>query len=755
MPQEDWPKGMERFDMFVRLRDGDARYRAICWNPVDRKLHVLKLVAQGSPQGPGEWSVWSADAPDAPLKDIRRLDTEGIPDYMKLPLDLFPPEYRSALKGFARRKVILEAFCMLDVGGRGDPDDYVFNDLVVTEPRARKAALNFVILATGYHRAYAAQIQKLFHQHCHFGGHENSMLAQHAEKGKSGRRPNLVNKPGALTHAERQDKLRSIATGKARRLKRPSVSDHEKETKFLDALRRYWVKQRWSLAKTYRQMLIDHYSDIPEELHPTYDTFQRIANDELIPKYHLREERDGVDVHDAHSAIHSGSATDYTQGKFETVDVDGWVPKVRLRALVNGKWKKLYAKVLFAVSRNSRAVLGIEIVLTGEDSTAYRRCIASCFMDKSELAKRLGLERPEGLLHGNINFVFFDNGSGPTGANAQIICKKMRLGAAIAPPARGRAKACVESFNNFMINALLDLPGAYTRANSPLSKDQRRNSLLKNGTSLGLFIRSVYETVAAYNLDASRPQLLSHQNFMAGKGSSPKELFEFQQGQRRGDARKKWSERELLTRFIDWEPRTVVNGRVLFETVRYSSPRLEAWAEGQIRNGDPLDVDVKRFTSDPLYLVWKPRSSDEVAGLKIIRDDLDKVQNTTWQELKLVGYATQALAKPGEKKPKQSGRLKVEQHNGVRDAVRHRTATGEIHDIAGATMTDARQIAILENNRKWDEREAAALGLEKRPVTPAPAPPTAPETPAEAEYDAWLKAKKAARDERRRGVDEP
>lgn len=721
----------------------------MCWNPVDKQLHVLKLVAEGSPQGPGEWGVWSADAPDAPLRDIRRLDADGIPDYMKLPLDLIPPKYRNALNGFGRRTVILQAFCMLDTGGNGNSKDYVFNDLIVTDQHARKEALDFVISAMGVHRAYAAQIRKLLHQHCHFGGHDNSMLAQHAEKGKSGRRPNLVNKPGALTHAERQDRLRSIATGKPRRLKKLPVGDHEKETKFLVALKRYWVGEKWSLAKTHRHLLADHYADVVEELRPTYDTFQRIANNELIPEHHLLEKRNGEEVHDAHYAIHSGSATDYTQGKIETVDVDGWVPKVAIRVMVKGTWRKLYVKVLFAVARNSRAVLGIEVVLTGEDATAYRRCIASCFMDKSALAERLKLERPDGLVHGNIDSAFFDNGAGPTGKNAEVVCKQMRLGLSIAPPAKGRAKGCVESFNNFMINALLDLEAAYSRKTDPLSKNERRKDLLKRGTSLGLFIRSVYEAVAAYNLDASRPQLRSHRDFMGGMGSSPKELFLSQQALRRGDARKKWSERELLTRFIDWEKRTASNGRVLFGNVYYGSPQLAAWAEEQTRRGGSLDVKVKRFTSDPLYLIWKLPDSEEVEELTVIREDLNKIQNVTWQELSLAANAEKMLGLRSRKKPKNSGRITVEQHKDVRDSVRHRTETGEIHDLAGSTKAEARKTAILANNRKWDEQTAAALGREKRPITPPAAPPSASRQPAEAEYDAWLNAKKATRDEHR------
>jgi hypothetical protein len=756
IPREDWPKGMVRFDMFGRLRDGDARYRAMCWNPIDRQLYVLKLVGKGSPRGPGEWSVWSADAPDAPLKDIRRVDADGIPDYMKPELEQLPAKFRKARNGFARRRQILQAFCMLDVVGDGNPADYIFNDLIITDPLVRKEARDFVIAAMGAHRGYAAQINKLFHQHCHFGGHENSMLAQHAKKGKTGARPNLVNKPGALTLAERQDKLRSEATGKPRKLKRFPVSENEKETKFLDVLRRYWVKKNWSLAKTHRHLLEEHYADVIEELRPTYDTFRRISNDELIPKYGLLAARNGHRVHDANFATLSGTATDYTQGKIETVDVDTWVPKIGIRVKVKGRWKKLYVKVLFAVSRNSRAVVGIEIVLTGEDATAYRRCIASCFMDKSELAKRLELRSPDGLVHGNIDSAFFDNGAGPSEVNALVVCKQMRIEFAISPPASGQKKGCVESLNHCMQNALLDLDAAFSRKTDPLSREIRRKQLLARGTSLGRFIYSLYEGVAVHNLTAYRPQLRIHDDFRNGMESSPKELFLSQQRERRGDARKTWSERELLTRFIDWAPRTVVDGRVLYERVRYTSPHLKFWAEKQKTYGQPLDVKVKRFTSDPLYLLCKFPDSEEVEKLEVIREDLDRIQNFTWQELSLTRVADAMLKMESDKRQRKlGGRITVEQHDGVSDSVRHRTANGDIHDLAGTTAAEARTLAILENNRKWDERTAAALGLQKRPIEPAPAVPSAPATHADAEYDAWLQARRAARGDRRRKQEEP
>jgi hypothetical protein len=84
----------------------------------------------------------------------------------------------------------------------------------------------------------------------------------------------------------------------------------------------------------------------------------------------------------------------------------------------------------------------------------------------------------------------------------------------------------------------------------------------------------------------------------------------------------------------------------------------------------------------------------------------------------------------------------VKAHKEIRDSVRHRTATSEIHGIAGATQAEAGQAVILANNRKWDEQTSAALGRERRPITPPPPQPPAPKTPAELEYDAWMRKRK-------------
>ncbi len=178
---------------------------------------------------------------------------------------------------------------------------------------------------------------------------------------------------------------------------------------------------------------------------------------------------------------------------------------------------------------------------------------------------------------------------------------------------------------------------------------------------------------------------------------------------------------------------------------------MKAWAEERTKYGLSLAVKVKRFTSDPLYLLWKLPDSEEVEELTVIREDLDRIQNVTWQELSLTKMADAMLeTESDQRQRKVKGQLTVEQQKGTADAVRHRAANGNIQDLAGTSVVDARAPVILENNRKWDERTAAALGREKRPVAPTATVPSSSVVPEDPEYDAWLQARKAARDERRR-----
>ncbi|MDI7047532.1 hypothetical protein QMN58_28960, partial [Escherichia coli] len=151
--------------------------------------------------------------------------------------------------------------------------------------------------------------------------------------------------------------------------------------------------------------------------------------------------------------------------------------------------------------------------------------------------------------------------------------------------------------------------------------------------------------------------------------------------------------------------------------------------------------------ADPLYLLWKREGGDVMESLTVIREDLDRVQKLTWQELSLTKQADAMLELEGDQtRRKAKNLLTVEQHSGVADAVRHRTANGDIHDLAGASAVNAKATAIIQNNRRWDEREAAAFGLGQRNVAPSPPEPSIGTKPPNAEYAAWLQARKAARE---------
>ncbi|KAF1038618.1 MAG: hypothetical protein GAK33_01954 [Burkholderia lata] len=737
-----------RFALFKRFRDGEnVRYRAICWNPVDRQLHVLKLVAKGAPVGPGEWLVWSADAPDAPLKDIKRINENIVPDYMLRPLSKLPDDLKKALIGFAWRKQIVEAFCLLDIGGKGHPSDFVFNDQIVTSRDARLAAQNFVVSAQGWHRGRGSHLRKLFHQYCHFAGVPNAMLAQHIGKGKTGERLNLANKPGALTTQELEAKRKSEATGKPMKFRRQPVSAEDR-AKFVDVLTRYWAKKRMSYSKTYDRLITEHCAGIDKHLHPTYDTFCRHAN-KLVPLHNLLALRNGTDIHEQYFAPRVGTATDYTQGKIEIVDVDGFTAKIGVRVKVSRRWKKIYLKVLFAVSRNSHAVLGVEIVLTGESAVAFRRCIASCYLDKTKLAKELGLDSADGLLHGNIDGVFVDNGAGPSEENIRVACGEMRISYEIAPPGRGEYKAVGENLNSLMVKYFEDEPSGYNRKNDLISKEKRRKSRRARGAPIYRFVAALYEAVRHHNLHAFRPHLRSHDDFLDGTEGSPMDIFISQQAQRRGDARRKWSEREILSRFIPWKRYKVQNGVVHFKKkLRYTSGALKALADkhAKIRpeNRGPLFIYVKRFTADPHYLIWKNEYDDEEL-LTIHDEDVRRIQDTSWLELSLTQQADAELKRKSDSKSR-AGRDKVttNQHRLVAQAERARAASGNTDDLAGPSVSDAKALETMKHEREWGEREASALGFNKRETVPAGPKPQLRSNPTDDAFAARYRARKAA-----------
>jgi hypothetical protein len=750
-PQEGWPKGLFRFAMLKRFRDGEnVRYRAICWNAVDRQLHVLKLVSNGAPMGPGEWFVWSADGPDLPLKDIRRADESVVPEYMIKPLTELPKELKKGLDGLAWRQRIMQAFCFLDVGGEGRAEDMVFNDDVVMNTDARLDAQRFVRDTLGKPRGWESHVRKLFHQFCHFGGAPGAMLAQHNEKG--GRIRTRVGtlriKPGRLSDEEARAKGRSEVTGKpVKYRRRPTNLDDER--KFVDVLTRYWAKQRLSLARAYAKLVLEHYVDVDQCEIPTVDTF-RYHSRRLSVEHNLVAVRNRTVIHEQYFAGRVGTATDYTQGKIEIVDVDGFTPKIFVRVKVRNKWKTTQVKVVFAVSRNSHAVLGAEIVLRGENAVAYRRCIASCFLSKAERAKELGLESSDGLVHGNIDGVFVDNGAGPAKENVQVACGEMRLSFELAPPGRGDYKPVGENFNSLMVQFCEEDASGHNRKHDKIQQEERRRARRARGISIRQLEKLIYRAMQHHNLTADRSYLRGYAAMKEGWEGTPAQNFEASQLKRRGDARREWSERDVLARFVPWKRYKVRRGLVHFKRkVRYESADLTAlWnnhAKIPKEQRGPLFVSVKRLEGSPHCLIWKMPNGEE-GLLKLIEADATRIRQMSWVELDMTLEVASMLKPAADTKRRASrDRVTVEQDEQITAREQVLQANGDVIELEGTSITDAKAKATAQFDRKWGDKQAAAAGIDtKQLVAPTPTGPSK-STAADQAYAARVREKKLAR----------
>ncbi|KVS41457.1 hypothetical protein WK37_20030 [Burkholderia ubonensis] len=156
-------------------------------------------------------------------------------------------------------------------------------------------------------------------------------------------------------------------------------------------------------------------------------------------------------------------------------------------------------------------------------------------------------------------------------------------------------------------------------------------------------------------------------------------------------------------------------------------------------------VLVKRFTADPHHLIWKHTLGDEEKLLTIISEDIRRVQNLSWQEFCLTKHADTVLKNESESKRRKSKRrVTAEQHKVIAEAERTRAANGDIHDLAGTSVANAKALGIIQHERAWEDREAAALGLEKRNAMPAvPVPPRVSSSVNDS-YAARYRARKAA-----------
>jgi hypothetical protein len=706
-----WPHQLGRFTPFKRERDGDnVIYRSVAWNPYNKSLHVLR-VTSGTPKDVGTWETWHESADDKPFDDIYLVDDTVMPIEMKGPPDKLRP---SAVKGMDKRMRILQAFAYLDPVGKGNPSDFIFNDLVAVSDSARSEALKRVVTALGQPHGFQTAVRKLFHKFVHNGGHPNALLRHTFRQGHPGMSRVGTNrrKPGPKSASEVRIESRNKAIGKDCQSRRHPVRPSD-EIKFIRTLDQHWARLRCTMREAYDRMVLVDYPKWPKRLIPSLRSFRHHATERLIPDLDLKRLRNGKRLSAQYTDARAGQASHLTQGIIEILDVDGFVAKIGVAARIGGKIESVHVTVMFAVSRLSGAILGYELAIRGENAEAFRRCIASVFLSKAERAQELGLTSTEGLLHGNIDAIFVDNGAGASEPVIVAACDEMGLMRMLPPPGRGDLKGVGEGVNSLMILMMLGEDSAYTRRTDHLSKDMRRRKAKDAPIPLDQFERLLLKAIQHYNLFTNKKRLRSSKMRKDGIGLTPAAIFDYTQEQRRGDARRKLTPREVFERFIPWQTRICQRGLVNFMSMRYSSDELVQHFNEHARQPGkraPLPVRVKRLDGYPLILLWQ-KSDGTTAVLNIVEEDARSIGSVTWKGLEFLNADDswrEERLRPVRRASRNRVTAKVHASAVRAESIR---AGNEMGGLEGITAKSARANAEAKQNARRGAAQADAYGI--------------------------------------------
>ena len=712
-----WPGGLTRFKLFTRDRDhGCHAYRAVAWEPESRSLYVLRIsLSAPAPTGTGEWQRWRLSDRDNPLSDICLMSDTITPIEIS---DLSKPIRQSSLDGMERRRTILQAFCFVDVQYDGQTTR-MFNPFVLSDQAERSAAVRYVCECMQQPLGYQTYVRQLFHRFVFFGGSTRAMVKLTGRQGGPGKTRVGANsqRPGPSTDAESRAATRTAILGDTPMVRRGPVRPSDIE-KFVDALQKFHIDGKESLKTTYASMVVTRYCKHPRRLVPSSSQFFYHARKRLLEQQDAERRRLGPRLVAQYAKPRIGQASHMTFGfNLEVVDVDGFVAKIPVAALINKKIEPVFVTVVFAVSRRTGAVVGYEIAMRGENSEAFRRCIASIFVSKETRAKELGLTDFRGLLHGCIDAIFVDNGAGAAADVIETACKEMDLIQFFAPPARGDLKAAGESLNNTMVHLMKELTGAFTRQRDIFSKELRRIKRADKPVTLEQFETFLLMAIQHVNLFANKRHLRSEEMRWDPKNRCsihPHSLWHWHQNRLPADQRVKLEPWEAWERFIPWKNATVSAGKVRRFRQRWTSPELAALYDAHMRlpvqTRGRLNIEIKRVGAHATTLKW--RSQDGRGGdLHLVDEDAFMLGRMTWKELELrnADDAFQVEAsEPANNRSK--NRLTSKQQNKVAAAERRRKVTVETA-FEGPTITEARRNAVVRR----DAARFAAAGAPSKP----------------------------------------
>jgi hypothetical protein len=715
LQQAPWPAGLHRFAPFaLDGEESDIAHIAVAWNPVSGVLYAQKIELNKPPPPSRMPERIRADSENWPSR-VKPIVGAIRPDYMNIDLAAVPS---STLEGFERRKMLITALIMIDPTGKGSESEYMVNDLIFfdTRLRGRRIAEMSRLLDEG--RGFRPYIIKVLTRYLWYGGDQHALLCRAPEQGGKGKeRLEPATKPGPLTFREKLARARANANGKVyvRNAKRTDVKDIQRMT---EALTEHWAGEQLSLERT-RQLIN---GDLPSGEKLSYRRLQyrykRIAQAHrlLVTQYGALETKQNLDPR-------PGTSSALTQGVLEILDVDGFRPKAVIGGLVEGKLVPIDVWIVFAVSRLTGAVRGYEICLSGEESEGYRRCLISALLPIDEHVAALGLDPLPGVLHGNFDGAYVDNGPGKSDRVSKPVTESLGGIMFYPPGARPDLKPVVERFNGIFIRIMAENTAqGYTREHNVLQTTKRRKRMRAKPLTVRELEVQVLQTIDEFNRTTDRSNLRTAEMRRAGAdgcGISPAELHDYHQRHRVGDAARVRPADEVYDIFLPWEEAVCREGRVVYKHARFSSPHLVELARAHAmipgRKGS-LPVEVKRVSRFASTLLCRGLDG-KVFDLEMIDEDKRRFGNVTWKEMEIacLDDAVRAAkldaerAKGVAKRVNGAKRLKTKQQSVV-DGIERGRGNAYAH-VIGSTKARARRNGAAARDAAFEGRVRTAYGL--------------------------------------------
>lgn len=531
-------------------------------------------------------------------------------------------------------------------------------EIAVTSPTQRAQLIGKRAEDSGHSES---QIRACLTRFWWFGCTKNALLPLNPRKGGPG-----VSRVGVPVRKTGRPNTHTTRYGSGK-LKGVNVTQRHL-TVFEQALRTFWVKCGYTLAATYAQMKTTYLVGLNrfegevvaypmrESKIPTLSQFRYHAN-RIISRCGLKDERNSRETWEKDRAL-AGNASDLCYDVLTVFDFDGTEFQFELVSDDSERHPVGKPVVLFAIDRGSSAVIGCHTWTGTESSRAYRYCIFDAVSSKKDKLRDLGIDRLDGLVSGLCDALYLDRGPGIAEPLTDALLQRMHLGRSIARPNKGSDKGGVEGIMHIMQAKLSRIRGGYfengSEAASTRAKHARSNATLTTTD----FEKILYESISEFNLKSDARAHLTVEMRRAGTLPIPKEIFEFNQRKRVGDAALHWTDEEIYERLLDLEPATLNRLGVRYNSATYSSGKARAAYEDNKKYGKAsLSIKIFSLPGRNQVLVWKEKEH-EYSYLTISKQDEARFGRVSWkQHNEAVQYdkARQIQAQRGGRRGKRQG----------------------------------------------------------------------------------------------------